>query len=369
MESARELGFEIAGVAAVEAFAELRRFPAWIETGQAGEMRYLARRTAAAGGPYLREDIRNAFPWARSVICCGLVYNTRQPKSVERDSSERGWISRYAWGDDYHGVLLEQLKALARRLRQEAQGGEDGEHIDQRVYVDTGPVLERVYAHHAGLGWLGKNTCLISQRHGSYFFLGTLVCSLEIEPDASAHAPVADRCGSCTRCIEACPTQALRPYEMDASRCIAYLNIELRGPIPEPLREAMGSNVLGCDICQDVCPWNRSATVTEMAAFQPRPGLVHPELEMLAGLDEAGYRELFRNSAIKRAKWAGLRRNVAVAMGNSGNSRFRERLQAWSESEDAVLREHAQWALQKLAEAENERREESSRNSPSNAKF
>lgn len=348
LEAAGELGFELAGIARVDEFPQLRHFAAWIENGCAGEMRYLARaatgdEASESGKPrYLRADLRHAFPWARSVVCCGMLYNTAQPHSMDSQSSERGWISRYAWGDDYHEVLLGKMRQLGVRLTAAAQeGGASGE---QRVYVDTGPIVERVHALHAGLGWLGKNTCLIHERYGSFFFLGTLVCSLEIDADS----PLPDRCGSCTRCIEACPTEALQPYEMNASRCIAYLNIELRGAIPAELRAPMGQQVVGCDICQDVCPWNRRAPFTLAPEFQAREGLVHPELERLADLSEEEYQRWFRRSAVKRAKYAGMRRNVAIAMGNSGNPRFRDRLREWAESDDPHLREHAAWGLRRL---------------------
>ncbi|HZT72955.1 MAG TPA: tRNA epoxyqueuosine(34) reductase QueG [Terriglobales bacterium] len=344
LAAARELGFELAGIAPAQALPELQAFPAWIASGRAGEMRYLERKAPRADAPYARENILHVFPWARSVVCCGLVYNTAQPKSTAPAPPGRGWISRYAWGDDYHEVLLAKLRRLAEHLRAAAGAAAGEEAGEDRVYVDTGPIVERVYARHAGLGWIGKNTCLIDQHHGSQFFLGTLVTSLLIAADSAPE----DRCGSCTRCLEACPTQALQPYQMDARRCIAYLTIELRGAVPEALRPAVGRHVLGCDICQDVCPWNRRAPVTDLAAFQPRPGLVNPDLEELAAMDETAYRERFRASAVKRAKWAGLRRNLALAMGNSRQARFRPRLQAWSESDDAVLREHARWALRQL---------------------
>lgn len=378
---ARALGCDLAGVAAVADYPELSRFAGWIAAGRGGEMAYLSRPAPAAGGlataaagnesgevrpRYLREDVRLAFPWARSVVCCGLLYNTSQARSTgpgARDSAaaesgERGWISRYAWGDDYHEVLLAKMRRLGERLAAAAEGAAGraaGRADEQRVYVDTGPILERVYAHHAGLGWLGKNTCLIHPRLGSYLFLGTLICSLEIAADH----PLPDRCGSCTRCIEACPTDALRPYEMDARRCLAYLNIELRGAIPEDLRAEMGDNLIGCDICQDVCPWNRRAPVTEAAEFQPRPELLHPKLEELAKLDAAGHARVFRGSAAKRARFAGLRRNLAVAMGNSGNGAFAPRLRAWveqgdNENGDPILAEHARWALRRLGELDQE---------------
>ena len=213
-------------------------------------------------------------------------------------------------------------------------------------YVDTGPVIERIFAQHAGIGWIGKNTCVLNQKLGSWLFLGVMLTSLELTPDL----PAADRCGSCTRCLDACPTNAFpAPYQLDATKCISYLTIEKRGSIPEDLREDIGRQVYGCDICQDVCPWNREAPVSNIADFTPRTQLVNPDLAWLAGLSLEEFREVFRGSPIKRAKYAGLRRNVAVAMGNSGETRFRSTLEKLAQDDDATVAEHAKWALGRLA--------------------
>lgn len=351
LREASRLGFELCGIAQVDEFPRLRHFVDWIAQGRAGEMHYLTRRMEPTSGavvepPLLREDVRHVYPWAHSIICCGVVYNAAAPPSIECSDPERGWISRYAWGDDYHDTMKERLRQLAAALSEAWTAAESQSGVPElRVTVDTAPVVERVAAERAGIGWQGKNTCLIHPKTGSWFFLGTIACSLKIEPDS----PLPDRCGSCTRCIDACPTGALEPYRMDATRCLAYLNIELRGAIPEEFREAMGHNVLGCDICQDVCPWNRKAAVTLAPEFQPRPGLLHPRLDELASLNVEGYRELFRHSAVKRAKYQGLRRNLAVAMGNSGRTEFRPLLEEMAEDPDEVVREHARWALDRLA--------------------
>lgn len=346
---APELGFDLAGVAGVAPSPHLTGFAAWIAAGHAGDMQYLSRR--GPDGRYLREDIRTVWPWARSLLCGGTIYHTAHPRSTEPPDPTRGWISRYAWGSDYHDTLRERLQAWAERLHAFAQSrspAEPGADPAQfHCVVDTAPLIERDAAARAGLGWQGKNTCLIHPRAGSYFFLGVVLTSLDLSHDT----PLPDRCGSCTRCIEACPTQALTPYAMDASRCLAYLNIEQRGSIPEAYRSAMGNNVLGCDICQDVCPWNRRAPASSDPTFQPRSGLVAPSLAELASLTEDDYRQRFRKSAVKRAKYAGLRRNIAVAMGNSGNPVFRQQLQLWTEADDAVLAEHARWALAQLGPA------------------
>jgi len=336
---AKEMGFELAGVASIAPSARLAGFSDWIAQGRAGAMDYLARR--GEDGRYLREQVLNVWPWARSIVAVAKVYNAPLPRSTGRERDrERGWISRYAWGDDYHETMRASLDALAQRLVENSGA-------QFKTTLDTAPIVERDVALRAGLGWQGKNTCLIHPRLGSYFFLGTIVSSLELD---SALEQVPDRCGTCTRCIDACPTAALTPYAMDASRCIAYLNIELRGTIPEALRAPMGDNILGCDICQDVCPWNRRAAVTHEAAFQPREGLYAPLLESLAALTEEEYRAKFRRSAVKRAKYTGLMRNLAVAMGNSGDPRHRARLEGWARGEDAMVAEHARWALEQIAD-------------------
>jgi epoxyqueuosine reductase len=216
-----------------------------------------------------------------------------------------------------------------------------------RCYVDTGPIVERVYAKYAGIGWIGKNTCILNQQQGSWLFLGVILTSLDLPPDL----PAADRCGTCTRCIEACPTNAfVGPYKLDATRCISYLTIEKRGSILEDLREGMGRHIFGCDICQDVCPWNRKSPVTGAQEFQPRDGLVNPALDWLANIGDEEFREKFRGSAIKRAKRSGLRRNAAIAMGNSEDQEFVPALENLKADDDPVVAESAKWALAKLQE-------------------
>jgi len=284
----------------------------------------------------IRADPRRLLASARSIICVGKLYNGPQPYSTAFDSTELAWVSRYAWGDDYHDVLRTGLERLAREL---------GSDHEWRVCVDTAPLLERSYARQAGLGWIGKNTCLINEPLGSWFFLGELLTSLEIEPNA----PPPDRCGTCTRCIDACPTSALTPYELDARLCISYFTIELRGPIPEQHRAAIGRHVFGCDICQDVCPWNRRAPLTSDPAFAPRE--FAPPLEKLAALSEEEFRTIFRGSAVKRTKYTGFLRNVAIAMGNSGNPKFWPVLERLAASECEVVREAALRGLPNIAKA------------------
>jgi epoxyqueuosine reductase len=332
-EVAREAGFDLVGIARADAPpAELGSFAEWLARGYAGEMAYLTRQVAR------RSDLKTAFPWARSLMCVGLQYDTPHPYSTETPA-ERGWLSRYAWGDDYHDVMKSMLERVVGRLR-EAAGP-----FEARTYVDTGPVVERAWAASAGLGAWGKNTCLLHPEHGSWFFLGEIVTDLELIPDE----PRPDMCGSCTACLEACPTGALpAPYVLDATRCISYLTIELRGSIPEARREGVGRHVFGCDICQDVCPWNRKRRRRGGAPFEPRPDAFAPDLSDLASVDDESFRERFRRSPVKRAKRRGLLRNVAVALGNSGDAAHRPVLDRLMRDEDPVVREHAEWAWRRL---------------------
>jgi epoxyqueuosine reductase len=363
---ARQAGFSRAGVAPIPPPGDPADFPdpshfeayyeKWIEHGYAGEMEYLKRRDQ--DNRLLRSSLRVAVPWARSVIVCAANYHADAPKSIDPAPAESAWIARYAWTGhqqtgyasqptDYHDVLLTRLQSLEQSLQQ-ALGP-----FPARCYVDTGPLVERIYAMHAGIGWIGKNTCIIDQQLGSWLFLGVILTGLELAPPIALPPP--DRCGSCTRCIDACPTGALiAPYQMDASLCISYLTIEKRGPIPEPLRSQMGRQVFGCDICQDVCPWNRRAPVSGDAELSVRPELVNPALAWLAELDAESFRKLFRRSPLQRAKLGGLLRNVAIAMGNSGQTTYLPKLREWAASPDAVLAEAAQWALARLSTTETE---------------
>jgi epoxyqueuosine reductase len=359
--AARDAGFELAGVAPVRDFDELAYFPEWIADGRAGDMKYLEARDDA--GNLKRESLRTAAPWARSVVVCAINYNTAQPYSTQVNDPGRGWISRYAWSrEDYHDSVLGKLRVVEGRLaeaitvEQDLSTSADGTlrfrsgqtlALQTRCYVDTGPIVERVYAKYAGVGWIGKNTCILNQQVGSWLFLGVILTSLELAPDL----PAPDRCGTCTRCLDACPTDAfLAPYQLDANRCISYLSIEKRGAIPDELREGMGRHVFGCDICQDVCPWNRKAPATPAPEFQPREGLVNPALQWLAELKMDEFRETFRGSPVRRAKLSGLRRNAVIAMGNSGNREFVPALEKLREDEDAVVAESAAWGLGRLGD-------------------
>jgi epoxyqueuosine reductase len=346
VDQAKTLGFDLCGVVRPEKFPELEQTSEWLARGYAGEMKYLADPR--------RSDPQTAMPGIRSAIAGLLNYNTARPLSTDpvpqgENGQPRGWISRYAWGDDYHDVLREGLDALVESLRERFTGP-----FEARAYVDTGPVQERVLAKYAGLGWLGKNTLLLNQMLGSFFFLGVILTTLDLQPTLGANElPPPDLCGTCRRCLDACPTQAfVEPYVMDARKCISYLTIELRGSIPEEFRELMGNYVFGCDICQDVCPWNRKAPATTEPEFQPRPGLVNPALDWLAEMQSAEFREVFRGSPIRRTKLSGIRRNAVIAMGNSGNRDFLPTLRKLTCDADSLVAESAQWASRKLQEAD-----------------
>jgi len=342
--AARSAGFDLAGISSIHHFPELARFPEWATAGRAGEMKYLESRDDA--GNLRRASLKSAFPWARSVIVCAVNYNTAHPYSTKVNNPGRGWISRYAWSrEDYHESVLRRLREVETELKEFCTNLPGSDPIETRAYVDTGPVVERVYAKYAGVGWLGKNTCAINQQIGSWLFLGVIVTSIELLSDL----PAPDRCGTCTRCIEACPTQAIvAPYELDSNRCISYLTIEKRGAIPKELREGIGHQVFGCDICQDVCPWNRRAPVTDKPEFQPREGLVNPALAWLAEVSGADFREKFRGSPLKRAKHSGLRRNALIAIGNSGEQGLLAVVERAESDADPTVAEAAQWARSRL---------------------
>ncbi len=357
IRAATDAGFELAGVAPVEDSSELEYFPLWIAEGHAGEMKYLEARDER--GRLKRASLANSAPWARSVVVCAINYNTAEPYSTDArnhsaENRQRGWISRYAWGEhDYHDSVMPRLLRVESALRS-AVASDD---LVTRCYVDTGPIVERVAAKYAGIGWIGKNTCIINQKLGSWLFLGVILTSLDLTPGL----PAPDRCGSCTRCIDACPTDAfIAPYQLDSNKCIAYLTIEKRGAIPpdkdeddkdkkdEDLRSAMGRHVFGCDICLDVCPWNRKTPATGAADFQPREELVNPALEWLADISADEFRRTFKTSPLRRAKRAGLRRNAVIAMGNSRDRNFLPQLEKLTTDDDEVVAQSALWAIQKL---------------------
>ena len=334
---ARECGFELAGITQADPVADFSRFDDWRRQGNAADMTYLTDRRG-----HLRSDPRNLLPEAKTIVCVGKLYNTPVPRSIDLDGNDRGWISRYAWGSDYHPEMTKALKALAEKIAER-----HGEPFAWRVCVDTAPLLERSYATQAGLGWIGRNTCLINQAAGSWFFLGELLLSIPLSPDS----PPPDRCGTCTRCIDACPTAAIIPdangWHLDARLCISYLTIEKRGPISDGLGQQIGNHVFGCDICQDVCPWNRRAPVTTDASYYPKA--YAPALDELSLLSEEEFREVFRNSPVWRTKYSGFLRNVALAMGNAGREAMRGPLERLAQHPDETVAVTARGVLERLA--------------------
>ncbi len=344
MAQARELGFDLLGVLPAGPTLTAGRYRAWLAEGYHGEMVYLARPEAVAR----RADPARILPGLRSVVALAANYCPAPLPAALRDDPARGIVARYAWGDDYHQVLLPRLGQLAAFV--EAQTGGP---VGWRAYVDSGPLLEREIAARAGLGFIGKNTHLIHPRLGSWLFLAELLLSVEL-PASGGALPTRPACGRCTRCLESCPTGALvAPYVLDARRCIAYLTIELKGPIPRELRPLLGRRIFGCDVCQEVCPWNRRfARPAAGAVFRPRPPAMAPLFLELLALDEMGFGQRFRGSPLARAKRRGLLRNVAVALGNWGDPAAAPALARALGDDEPLIREHAAWALGRLAGGE-----------------
>ncbi|MEE2609417.1 MAG: tRNA epoxyqueuosine(34) reductase QueG [Acidobacteriota bacterium] len=341
---ALELGFDLCGIAPVGSLPELGFLREWIDLGYAGEMTYMTRSADR------RADVRAVLPSARSVVMLATVYDVDRPYSIETGDPTEASIARYAWGDDYHQVIGARTDALCRWMAERA-----GAAFQGKAYVDTGPVQERVYAQHAGLGWIGKNTCLINAERGSWLFLSEVICSLDLPPDEVT----LDQCGSCTLCLEACPTEALpRPWVLDATKCLSYLTIELKNAVPESQRDGLTNHVFGCDICQDVCPWNSAPAKSDDGAWAPRATFDRPRLTDLWTRSDAELRVAIKGSALKRAGVKRLRRNLAVALGNSGDVKAQDAFdQTMGRAEtdkmpsvrDPVVAEHVDWAQRKLA--------------------
>ena len=349
-DASQRAGFDAASATSAENATDGLRFAEWIEAGRAGEMDWLKRRDE--NGVLLRSAVQVAVPWAKSIIVCAMNYNADAPLSTDGSHPGNGWVGRYAWSGrivegelqpvDYHDDLRTRLRLVEMELKERAS-------CETRCYVDTGPLIERSAAAKAGIGWIGKNTCIIREGLGSWILMGVILTSLPMAEDVPSVELAADRCGSCTRCLDACPTNALvEPRQMDASLCIAYLTIEKKGSIPDHLRDAMGRHVFGCDICQDVCPWNRKAPVARKARLETRRELVNPALAWLAGMDPAAFRRVFKGSPLERTGRNRLHRNVAVAMGNSGLTEYIPQLEIWASGVNVVLAEAARWALARL---------------------
>ena len=324
------LGFDLVGIASLGPVESARHFGTWLDNGFAGEMSYLPR------GAEKRRDSSSPFPGVTSAIVVGLNYGGKQPS---------GPVARYARGDDYHDIMIARLGDLHRWLEQEL-----GQPVRGKAYVDTGPILERDLARRAGLGWFGKNTMLVNPRIGSFFFIGALLVDLDLPPDAPFEA---DRCGSCTRCLDACPTDAfVEPRVLDATRCISYLTIEAKGAIPIELRERIGGLVYGCDVCQDVCPWNiRFSQELREDGFRPR-GVLSSDSRSVARnileMDDTQFQREFKGSPMKRAKRRGLARNAATVLGNIGTEEDLEPLQSALSDPEPMVVEHAAWAMAQI---------------------
>ncbi len=347
-ERAHSLGFDHTAILDPAPILSSEFFARWVSSGYAGEMSYLPNRQRE------RESLRSLLPDVQSVVIVTMNYYHPRKRDTLQVPPDRGVISRYAWGDDYHELMKKRLLRLLRWLGEEA-----GTALAGRAYVDTGPILERELAARAGLGFIGKNTCLINRRFGSWVFLGELLLPIRLKPDPdialeSGLEALVDNdngtCGGCTRCMDACPTGALvAPYVLDARRCISYLTIELKGPIPRDMRPLIGNRIFGCDICQEVCPWNRKfAAESKERAFAPRPGLEEPELLELMQMDEDEFRKRFRKSPVKRAKRRGFLRNVAVALGNWGSPEAVPVLEKALNDGEPLIRGHAAWALGRI---------------------
>jgi epoxyqueuosine reductase len=324
-----EIGFDEVGFAPVELPREAPRLEQWLELGYEGDMRWMARE------PTRRTDARRSHSEAQTVVCCALNYYQGAPEGAD---STRGVVSSYARGEDYHRVMGKKLEGLGAFIEETCD-------VETKHYVDTGPLLEKGYGAASGLGWLGKHSNLISRRGSSWFFLGEILVPLALPPDAVE----SNLCGTCTRCIVACPTDAIvEPYVVDSRKCISYLTIERRGSIPRELRSGMGNHIYGCDDCQDVCPWNRFAQKSEEARFFPRDPLASMELVSILKMSLVEFQEATRHSAVRRARYAGFLRNVAVALGNSKNPQVVPDLAAALDHTESLVREHVAWALGNL---------------------
>ena len=332
---ANELGFELVGITPAAQSETIARYRQWIENGYAGKMGYLEKHLP------LKVDVRQLLAEAKSVISLAMNYYTLDPPKALAEDPARGQISRYAWGDDYHDVIRQRLSELVDFIKKTAET-----ELKARVCVDTAPIIEREYAQKAGIGWIGKNTNLIHWRSGSWYFLAEVLINIDLESDT---APLRGSCGTCTRCIEACPTDAIiEPNLLDSRLCISYLTIELKESIPKALRPKIGNLIFGCDICQEVCPWNSKAVPTDEPAFQPRDGNLTPKLLSLIGMTQQEFSRRFKGSPIKRTKRRGFLRNVLVAIGNWGEPRAVPALKDALADDEPLVRSHAAWALGKI---------------------
>jgi len=336
-DEARRLGFTLAGVTTPDPPPHLPVFARWLAEGKHGNMAYLAEGRAIER----RADPLLILPECRSILVLAIPYSNPKLAAAAAQDEPRGRVAAYAWGEDYHLILPERLKSLVRFIEEQV-----GRPIPNRWYTDTGPLLERDLAQRAGLGWIGKNTCLINPRSGSYFLLAEILLGLALEPDAPFET---DQCGTCTRCLDACPTQCILPDRtIDARRCISYLTIELKDDISPELRAGLDSWVFGCDVCQVVCPWNRFAAAEGDPTFSPRPGTALPVLESELALTPREFSQKFKGSPVKRARRAGYLRNVAVSLGNRGDAQSIPALEEALTHAEPIVRRHAAWAITQI---------------------
>jgi epoxyqueuosine reductase len=330
-EKARRLGFDLVGATPAVKPPEIGYLEKWLADGLAGEMRYFSRRISAYRDPGL------ILTGVKSVLMLGVNYRTAEPVAA---GPGQGKVSRYAWGDDYHEIIRRKLRELTQFHRQLIP------QCDVRGVVDTAPLLERGFAQRAGLGWIGKNTLLINEKFGSWIFLAALLTTEELQFD---ELTLSNRCDDCRACLDACPTGALEsPYLVDARKCISYLTIESPGPIPLKLRKACGDRLFGCDACQEACPWNRSTPIGNENSFHPRPGMNQVDLAELFALEEAGFRQRFRETPLWRVKLAGLLRNAAGVLGNQPDNVARAALESGLQNANPIVKETCAWAIEEI---------------------
>ncbi|HAE60204.1 MAG TPA: tRNA epoxyqueuosine(34) reductase QueG [Anaerolineae bacterium] len=341
-EQARQRGFTLAGITSPDSPSHFETYRGWIQARRHGEMGYLGDDRALER----RADPRRILPECRSILVVGMPYHP-PPASPSNQATPHGRVAAYAMGDDYHLIIPPRLKQLLAFLEEQV-----GHPIPNRIYTDTGPVLERDLAQRAGLGWIGKNTCLISPKNGSYFLLGEILLGIELPPDRPF---TSDHCGTCTRCIEACPTNCILPDRtLDARRCISYLTIENKGDIPEDLRPLMGLWVFGCDVCQQVCPWNqRFGQHRPEPVFEPRAGLPFPSIAADLSLTPQEFNQKFKDSPLKRAKRRGYQRNLAIAAANSEDKSLLPVLETAQAHDEPLVARHAEWASDRLKTPKN----------------
>lgn len=338
-EKAFQLGFALAGITTPEPPPHVKAFEKWLSLGRHATMEYMARERAVA----CRKDPRLLLPECRSILVLAATYPSPDAKGSAIPSQCKGRVASYAWGRDYHSILVKKSRGLVRFLENQT-----GSPISHRIYTDTGPILERDLAQRAGLGWIGKNTCLINPKIGSYFFLTEILLGIDLEADAPFQS---DRCGKCTRCMDACPASCILPDRtLDAGRCISYLTIENKGEIPTDLRSKMGNWIFGCDICQIVCPWNRFAGNSKPSDFDEQNGMLDADLVEEITLTREEFDSKFRNSPMRRSHLNGYLRNIAISLGNSKDTEALHYLKKLSNDPDPIIREHVQWAIEKIIE-------------------